>query len=708
MTVGLLERRASPTQRTLALSVSDMPGKTSGSRTSPSGSAPNEAPEDLLALAGRLNMAIKACAAYPPGHPSAAALVRLAYGATTEALHSHGSLLFALAKGQLLANGQPFRRRELAPQRLARSLDERDIRAVTIEPTPALEDFGRLVEVLGRPVPQLASEGGAQKALGAPSCIALALVQYDQALSVPAAGERTWQDDELAAAVAKYMAGAGAGLPDPGLLALLELLKRPQEVQYAIREDAAADPGSAEALATAIRRLLVAILTQVESGQVEALAARLAAQDERFRPLAEMRGGVSASDVIEATEGLSAEALTTALAAVMDMGVLSRENLAGALAEAMDEGSMRAVAPGSASAGEDGRRGTSGQAANLTAAAEAHSEHFAALLGDQQERRSHAKLLTDLLAAERDRDTVAALVGALEDLAFGALEAGDGEVLLWIVQALGARSSENEEPAVLLEVQNARRRLAAEGSVLAVLARMGGAAEEGVREAFAQALLELGELALDACQGALTDPDGPRYAVEAAHVLVRGGPAGWARVAEVLQEAQPRGREECVEALGRFGDPAAAPTLAIALKDPVRSIRQRAALLLGHLGSPEVIPDLAAVARQVGWLDRDYVLREEAVRALGHLDSPEAARELARTAEVGSTLMRRRARRVADAAVYALAHMQTPAAVDCLAELRQSKSRTARAAAQRCSQDVGTDGHRGGRAMSISQGARTR
>lgn len=671
----------------------DMPNEASGNRTSAVSSAPPEAPEDLVGLVGRLNMAIKACAAYPLGHPVSSSLVRVAYDAAADAVRNHGDLLFLLVEGKLTVNGYQFSRRELAPRRLAQCLSERDIRALTVEPTPEFEAFARLAQVLGRPAVELAAEGGAEKALGSASHVALTMIQYDRAFSVPAAGQRPWRDDPLAMAVAKYM--AGTGFPDPGLQALFELLKRPQEVRYLVREDSDSGPASAAALAATIRRLLVAILTQAGAAHAQALAARLAGHDGRFRPLTEAQEGLSASDVIEATEGMTTEELTSALDSIMDMDILSRENLAGALAEGVEQESLRAAAPEAAA--EDGTEEewppSGGGDESLLAYAEA--DDLEVLVGGEQDRRSQAQMLIGLLAGERDPGTVVALVAALEDVAVQAIEAGDAQVLVRIVRALAARSGEHEDRAILLEVQNARRRLADESNVLAILRRMGSTDAEWSREAWVRCLVELGEPALDACTAALTQPQGPQCAGEAAYVLARAGATGLACAARVLQEASAEGREACLEALGRLGDPAAAPTVATALNDPFRPIRQRAALLLGHLASTEVIEALGQVGRRVGWLDRDHVVREEAARALGHIDAPEAAEELVRAAEARSLLAPGRARRVARAAVQALAYMTDPAAHQCLAQLRQSPSRAARAAARSLPQVGASEG--GGR-----------
>ncbi len=152
------------------------------------------------------------------------------------------------------------------------------------------------------------------------------------------------------------------------------------------------------------------------------------------------------------------------------------------------------------------------------------------------------------------------------------------------------------EPAVRHLAAVALGQLGDPASMPALIAALEGPDEEGVRWRAAEALVQLGSVALDGLMtlAAHTDPDVRWKACVALGEIGdrRAAPALIRRLAD--PDRFVRGR--AVSALARLGSPAL-PLLTLALEDPDVRIRQGAAEALGLIGDPAAIEGLLVAVR---------------------------------------------------------------------------------------------------------------
>jgi HEAT repeat protein len=136
-----------------------------------------------------------------------------------------------------------------------------------------------------------------------------------------------------------------------------------------------------------------------------------------------------------------------------------------------------------------------------------------------------------------------------------------------------------------------------------------------VRGEAAQALGHIGDpRAIDRLTAALGDTDVRKSAAEALEQL--GAPSVEALVGR-LEDEDPEARTIAEETLGRIGDDRAVQPLIARLGDDVVSVRRAAADALGAIGNRDAVEPL------IDALEQDVVsVREEAVQALGNLGDP--------------------------------------------------------------------------------------
>jgi len=179
------------------------------------------------------------------------------------------------------------------------------------------------------------------------------------------------------------------------------------------------------------------------------------------------------------------------------------------------------------------------------------------------------------------------------------------------------------------------------------------------RPAAAEALVSLGERAVECLQDALRDPEREvrvwavwslkqieapaatlpllealedvdsavrRQAVDA--VALRDGSAVTTALCGVLQDADPGVRQRTAELLGARGDHLAAPDLCAALRDNSTGVRKASCKALGELGSELGVSGLLERLE-----DPLTPVRKAAAAALGDLRAVSAARPLCRTFE---------------------------------------------------------------------------
>lgn len=181
----------------------------------------------------------------------------------------------------------------------------------------------------------------------------------------------------------------------------------------------------------------------------------------------------------------------------------------------------------------------------------------------------------------------------------------------------------------------ARRMASAPESLREPLVTALGDAEEGIREAAAEALATLGdEGAVEALSWALADRS-PCVRAACAAALGSLAPAGSAgRLRELLRDESWLVRHAATRALGKSGDPSVVPDVLRAIKASPGISELVAAPALAGLGAA------AVEALLQGLDDPDERVREAVIRALGSLDDPRAIDPLVRLAHDGNERVR--------------------------------------------------------------------
>ena len=109
----------------------------------------------------------------------------------------------------------------------------------------------------------------------------------------------------------------------------------------------------------------------------------------------------------------------------------------------------------------------------------------------------------------------------------------------------------------------------------------------------------------------------------ATEALIRIGKPAVGPLRAILSEAQDLNATAAAFALGRIGDPAAAPTLIEALRHFDDEVRRQAAIALGRLQARLAVPDLIAALN-----DNDAPVRAAVATALGDMRAVEAVETL--------------------------------------------------------------------------------
>jgi HEAT repeat protein len=228
-----------------------------------------------------------------------------------------------------------------------------------------------------------------------------------------------------------------------------------------------------------------------------------------------------------------------------------------------------------------------------------------------------------------------------------------------------------------------------------------GRQDDAGHEVQREALEKIADLETDASRRALKSlhaeakgGDARRTALVLAAIVRRGGPAevdyvvkaaeasrdpalvaGLARVlagarrpdarahlrGEALQRASPPFRAQIARAFGAMGDPEAAMSLIVLLRDEDLGVRTEALLALGELRDPATWHEVARFLRAP-----DPRVREVAARSLGVLGAKDAAGDLVRS-------LADPAPRVVESAANALALLEAAAGVEPLIERLSSK-----------------------------------
>jgi hypothetical protein len=135
-----------------------------------------------------------------------------------------------------------------------------------------------------------------------------------------------------------------------------------------------------------------------------------------------------------------------------------------------------------------------------------------------------------------------------------------------------------------------------------------------IREAAAQALGSLGELAVDPLVEALADPDWHIRMGSAIALRIIGDPRGVEPLIRAIGDENRFVRREAVKSIGRIGDPRATDRLIAALEDPDTGVRIRAVAALGKIADPRALPPLTRALT-----DRDSEMHDAAVEAISKI-----------------------------------------------------------------------------------------
>ena len=135
-----------------------------------------------------------------------------------------------------------------------------------------------------------------------------------------------------------------------------------------------------------------------------------------------------------------------------------------------------------------------------------------------------------------------------------------------------------------------------------------------IREASAQALGSLGDLAVEPLVESLGDGDWHTRMGSAIALRIIGDPKGVEPLIRASTDENRFVRREVVKSLGRMGDIRATERLIAALDDPDIGVRIRAAAALGKLADPKAIDPLTHALS-----DQNSELQEAAVEALSKI-----------------------------------------------------------------------------------------
>jgi len=174
------------------------------------------------------------------------------------------------------------------------------------------------------------------------------------------------------------------------------------------------------------------------------------------------------------------------------------------------------------------------------------------------------------------------------------------------------------------------------GRAEALAAEMKRAADWRRKSRLADALVDIGEPAVNPLIGLLDDPSSENRA-EAARALGRIAPArAAAPLIEKLGEENLDVRFRAVEALGLIRSGAAVEPLLAVLESRERNLSRAAAVALGRIGSEAAVVPLLGLLDGPNWWDR-----AAAVDALGKIGSEDAVEALAARLEGEETHVRR-------------------------------------------------------------------
>lgn len=231
--------------------------------------ATEDTPPLALEEAARLTDFARACKAaaravvlYPPGHPTIVTTIgRLVHLTSAEQLSK--DLAITVLPDGLLLDGQPPPRRDPTLSELAAALHGHLIGRLTIHPGGSVEQWRRLLLLIGRPPDEVRREGGLAALWGTgASHIEISTIDYGQVLRSGEDGQRaTWTD-----IIAGCLHGGGDGLNIAGRQALFEATHDPStlgRLMSALDAQAVAAGHDEQARAAALASLLEDVVTTV-------------------------------------------------------------------------------------------------------------------------------------------------------------------------------------------------------------------------------------------------------------------------------------------------------------------------------------------------------------------------------------------------------------------------------------------------------------